>query len=52
MAALTLADETCFRTVGILSPSNKVQSPLAKAFHIAFTDDLRQRAEALNLKLI
>lgn len=52
LTALTLADDSCFRTVGILSCSNKVQSPLAKAFQVFFTDDLRQRAKLLNLKLI
>ncbi|WP_333869038.1 LysR family transcriptional regulator [Cypionkella sp.] len=52
LCALTLADASCFRTVGILTPGNKVQSPLAKAFHSFFSEDLRKRAQALSLKLI
>lgn len=52
LAALSLADDSCFRTVGILLTSNKVQSPLAKAFHVFFAEDLRQRAKLLNLRVI
>jgi len=49
LCALPLADESCFRTVGILTRGEKVLSPLAKAFHIFFAEEVRKRAAALSL---
>jgi DNA-binding transcriptional LysR family regulator len=52
LGALPLADGNCFRAVGVLTPGNKVQSPLATAFVNFFAEDLRKRAASLTLKLI
>lgn len=52
LCALPLADKSCFRTVGLLMRGDKVPSPLAKAFHQIFAENIRKQAARLALNLL
>lgn len=52
LCALPLADQGCFRTVGLMMRGDKVLSPLAKAFEQFFVTHLRDHAVALQINVI
>ena len=52
LCALPLADQGCFRTVGILTRRDKVLPPLAKAFQQAFIAHLHEQAATLQITVI